>query len=105
MKAVALVLVVAISGCSFVTARGMNKPHEECSRAVGRMDAAINNRLDPPNEHDQWNNLERLGLTLSGGTLFLESVQALYGLHVADECQAARSKLAGPAISNPGATR
>ena len=106
MKSIALLALLATSGCSFLTARATNNPRESCSRTVGRIDTAlallgvvgfaafaVNTQINSPHDHNNWRAINRVGFGVTIGVSFLEGIQAVYGLGVADRCEADRAKL------------
>lgn len=101
------VFALALCGCSWASASRTNDPATGCSRRVGRVDAALAlaglaatiaviavHAADPPPPEHEFEPVKNtaLAVTALSGFSMLEGVQALYGLGVADRCQAARSR-------------
>lgn len=116
MRTLAIVLVLAAGGCSWVTARANNNPRVGCSRTTGRIDLVFAiasaagivsvvayNKIDPPSEGDHGGQRELTGLATGALLVFglVEALQASYGLGVADRCEAGRAKLTTTSNSRP----
>jgi hypothetical protein len=107
-----LVLLLA-SGCSWLTARAPNDPKVSCTRTPGRIDAglavigvaglvtSIVMFGEPPEEaHTRGNPLFVATATPALLLALVETLQAGYGLGVADRCEAERARmLARPDIA------
>lgn len=114
MRAIAIVLLVTMAGCSWITARANNNPRVGCSRTTGRIDLILSlasvvatvavvaeYRIDAPLDDHGQGDVASLKASVLVGVGIIEALQAWYGLGVANRCEAERAKLTARPLSGP----